>query len=69
VGEEIAQNEEWIFYVEIGLDKCVEGKQYHDVVRGYQTLDLFDLRVDRMQRKPTTNFKGSKTGNNGSRKG
>jgi nitrilase len=56
------QMEEGILYAELDLEKCVEGKQYHDVVGGYQRLDVFDLRVDRTRRKPATFFRKSKSG-------
>ena len=43
-----------ILYADIDLNNCVEGKQYHDVVGGYQRLDVFDYRVDRRRREPAT---------------
>lgn len=46
------QNEEGILYADMNLDACIEGKQYHDVVGGYQRLDVFDLKVDRSRRDP-----------------
>ncbi|KAI8935235.1 hypothetical protein NX059_007824 [Plenodomus lindquistii] len=46
------QNEEGILYADMNLDDCIEGKQYHDVVGGYQRLDVFDLKVDRSRREP-----------------
>lgn len=48
------QDEEGILYADLDLEKCVEGKQYHDVVGGYQRLDIFDLKVDRSRRDPAT---------------
>ncbi len=36
--------EECILYAELDMEKCVEGKQYHDVVGGYQRLDIFDVK-------------------------
>lgn len=59
---EILQEKEGILYAELDLDKCVEGKQYHDVVGGYQRLDVFDLKVDRTRRKPATFLKKLKVG-------
>jgi nitrilase len=53
--------QEGILYAEIDLDEGVEGNQYHDVVGGYQRLDVFDLRVDRTRRKLATFFRRSKT--------
>ncbi|GFN13529.1 hypothetical protein AtubIFM55763_011717 [Aspergillus tubingensis] len=49
---EFLQMEEAILYADLDLELCVEGKQYHDVVGGYQRLDVFDLRVDRSRREP-----------------
>jgi nitrilase len=54
--------EEGILYAELDLEKCVEGKQYHDVVGGYQRLDIFDLKIDRTRRKPATFTRKSTTG-------
>jgi hypothetical protein len=48
------QNEEGILYADMDLDACIEGKQYHDVVGGYQRLDVFDLKVDRSRKDPVT---------------
>ena len=50
--KEFLQKEEGILYAELDLDRCVEGKQYHDVVGGYQRLDIFNLKVDRSRREP-----------------
>ncbi|KAL4899443.1 hypothetical protein BDW74DRAFT_189052 [Aspergillus multicolor] len=41
---EFLQSEEGILYADFVSERCVEGKQYHDVVGGYQRLDVFDLR-------------------------
>ncbi|KAL4961092.1 carbon-nitrogen hydrolase family protein [Aspergillus stella-maris] len=46
------QHEEGILYADFELDRCVEGKQYHDVVGGYQRLDVFKLEVNRERRDP-----------------
>jgi nitrilase len=46
------QNEEGILYADMKLDACIEGKQYHDVVGGYQRLDVFELKVDRSRKDP-----------------
>ena len=37
---ELLQNEEGILFAELDLELCIEGKQYHDVVGGYQRLDI-----------------------------
>ncbi len=52
--KETLQNEEGILYADLDLADCIEGKQYHDVVGGYQRLDVFDLKVDRRRRDPIT---------------
>lgn len=46
------QNEEGVLYADMDLDACIEGKQYHDVVGGYQRLDVFELKVDRSRKEP-----------------
>ncbi|KAJ4371632.1 hypothetical protein N0V83_004852 [Neocucurbitaria cava] len=48
------QSEEGILYADLNLDHCIEGKQYHDVVGGYQRLDVFDLKVDRSRKDPVS---------------
>lgn len=49
---EFLQNEENIIYADMDLDNCIEGKQYHDVVGGYQRLDVFQLQVNRSRKDP-----------------
>lgn len=49
---EYLQDREDILYADLDVTECVEGKQYHDVVGGYQRLDIFDLKVDRSRREP-----------------
>jgi len=46
------QNEEGILYADLNLDDCVEGKQFHDVVGGYQRHDVFELKVNRTRQVP-----------------
>lgn len=46
------QDQEGILYADMNLDDCIQGKQYHDVVGGYQRLDVFDLKVDRCRKEP-----------------
>ncbi|KAF7561204.1 hypothetical protein G7046_g2938 [Stylonectria norvegica] len=48
------QADEGILYADVNVADCIEGKQYHDVVGGYQRLDVFDLKVDRTRRCPAT---------------
>jgi hypothetical protein len=49
---EFLQNEEGVLYAGLELERCVEGKQYHDVVGGYQRLDVFHLQVNRERQDP-----------------
>jgi nitrilase len=46
------QKEEGILYADLDLADCVEGKQYHDVVGGYQRHDVFKLTVNRERQVP-----------------
>lgn len=46
------QSTEDILYADMNLEDCIEGKQYHDVVGGYQRLDVFEVKVDRSRRCP-----------------
>lgn len=52
--KDFLQDEEGILYADLELQDCVEGKQYHDLVGGYQRLDVFDLKVDRTRKEPVT---------------
>ncbi|KAJ9623093.1 hypothetical protein H2203_006026 [Taxawa tesnikishii (nom. ined.)] len=52
--KDLLQTEEDILYVDMNLEDCVEGKQYHDVVGGYQRFDVFDLKINRTRREPAT---------------
>ncbi|KAI5457635.1 carbon-nitrogen hydrolase [Mariannaea sp. PMI_226] len=49
---DMLQSSEGILYADLDLDECIEGKQYHDVVGGYQRLDVFRLEVDRSRHDP-----------------
>ncbi|KAJ4346333.1 uncharacterized protein N0V89_010262 [Didymosphaeria variabile] len=49
---EFLQREEGILYADLDLSDCVEGKQFHDVVGGYQRHDVFQLTVNRERQKP-----------------
>lgn len=49
---EYLQKEEGILYADVDLSECVEGKQYHDVVGGYQRHDVFKLTVNRERQVP-----------------
>ncbi|KAF2629126.1 nitrilase [Macroventuria anomochaeta] len=46
------QKQEGILYADLHLADCVEGKQYHDVVGGYQRHDIFKLTVNRERQVP-----------------
>lgn len=56
---EYLQDREDILYTDMDVEECIEGKQYHDVVGGYQRLDIFDLQVDRSRREPARFMEGS----------
>ncbi|KAJ4212317.1 hypothetical protein NW759_011705 [Fusarium solani] len=58
VPTEYLQKHEGILYADIDVEDCIEGKQYHDVVGGYQRLDVFDLRVNRTRPSPVTFVEG-----------
>lgn len=49
---EMLQNEEGVLYADFHVEDGIEGKQYHDVVGGYQRFDVFDLHVNRRRQKP-----------------
>ena len=48
----LLKDEENILYADMDLAQCIEGKQYHDVVGGYQRFDVFDLKVNRTRNVP-----------------
>ena len=50
------QDEEGIAYADIDLNKCVEPKQFHDVVGYYNRFDIFDLSIDRTRLAPAKFF-------------
>jgi nitrilase len=54
---EMLREEEGVLFADLNLDVGVEGKQYHDLVGGYQRLDVFELNVDR-KRREVVNFRG-----------
>jgi nitrilase len=49
---EILQEREGILYADLDVSECVEGKQFHDVVGGYQRHDVFELKVNHERQKP-----------------
>ncbi|WVQ96927.1 hypothetical protein IAU59_004035 [Kwoniella sp. CBS 9459] len=52
IGEEIHGDDEGIAYAEFDLHKCIEPKQFHDFVGGYQRYDVFGLSVNRSRQEP-----------------
>ncbi|KAI1376645.1 nitrilase [Hypoxylon crocopeplum] len=52
--KDLLQEKEGILYVDVNLEDCIEGKQYHDIAGGYQRFDVFELKVDRRRRQPVT---------------
>lgn len=48
------QDEEGIAYAEFDLRRCIEPKQFHDVVGYYNRFDVFDLTVNRKRLSPAT---------------
>jgi nitrilase len=55
IEKEMLKDEEGVLFADIDLNECVEGKQFHDLVGGYQRLDIFELKVDR-RRRDVVNF-------------
>ncbi len=49
---EMLQDQEGVLYTDIDLSCCVEPKQYHDLVGGYNRFDLFQLTVNRTAQRP-----------------
>lgn len=49
---ELLREEEGVLFADLDLELGVEGKQYHDLVGGYQRFDVFELSVDRRRREP-----------------
>jgi len=45
---------EGIAYAEVDLRRCIQPKQMHDIVGGYNRFDIFDLRVDGRRLSPVT---------------
>ncbi|KAJ6008881.1 hypothetical protein N7522_003897 [Penicillium canescens] len=52
--KENLQLEEGVLYADLDMDATVEGKQFQDVVGGYQRFDVFQINVDRTRRTPVT---------------
>lgn len=49
---DVLQDDEGIAFAEIDLSRCVEPKQFHDVVGYYNRFDVFDLSVNRTRLVP-----------------
>lgn len=60
VVSDILSDSEGIAYAEIDIERCVEPKQFHDVVGYYNRFDIFQLNVDRSPRDPATFVDGMK---------
>jgi aliphatic nitrilase len=51
---DMLQDQEGIAYAECDLRRCIEPKQFHDVVGYYNRFDVFDLRINRKRLTPAT---------------
>ncbi|OQU97820.1 hypothetical protein CLAIMM_03701 [Cladophialophora immunda] len=51
-GQTMVTNMEAILFADLDLNECIEGKQYHDVVGGYQRFDVFSLHINRQRHEP-----------------
>lgn len=51
---DVLAGDESIVTAEIDVARCVEPKQFHDVVGYYNRFDIFRLEVDRTRREPAT---------------
>ncbi len=49
---ETLRDAEGLLYADLDLAACVEPKQFHDVVGGYNRFDVFRLTVDRTRLRP-----------------
>jgi aliphatic nitrilase len=49
---DVLADHEGIVYAEIDIARCIEPKQFHDVVGYYNRFDIFHLEVDRTPRDP-----------------
>jgi nitrilase len=55
------QEQEGIAYAECDLQRCIEPKQFHDVVGYYNRFDVFDLKVNRKRLTPASFFDAAVT--------
>jgi len=51
---DLLQDQEGIAYAEFDLTRCIEPKQFHDVVGYYNRFDVFDLTINRKRLTPAT---------------
>ena len=51
---DVLAEDEGIVYADIDVARCVEPKQFHDVVGYYNRFDIFRLEVDRRPRDPAS---------------
>ena len=52
VVSETAETDETLLYCDIDIARCVEPKQFHDVVGYYNRFDIFKLTVNRSVNRP-----------------
>jgi len=45
---------EGIVYADIDLNRCIEPKQYHDIIGHYNRFDIFNLEVNRRPQTPVS---------------
>lgn len=64
IGDEV-KGREGIAYAEFDLSLCIEPKQFHDLVGGYQRHDVFRLSVDRRRHEPIAWASSSSPGPHG----
>lgn len=58
----VLSDDEGIVYADIDVARCVEPKQFHDVVGYYNRFDIFHLDVDRTPREPAHFSAGAQPG-------
>ena len=51
---DVLSDREGIVYAEIDIARCIEPKQFHDVVGYYNRFDVFNLTVDRTRQRPVS---------------
>jgi predicted amidohydrolase len=51
-GQSVVTDKEAMLFADLDLNECIEGKQFHDVVGGYQRFDVFSLQVNRQRHEP-----------------